>query len=63
MHRVGKAMGIRMIAEHVESRQSLEVLEKIGVEFVQGYHIAAPASVERFPRLVARHGRPRLKLA
>jgi diguanylate cyclase (GGDEF)-like protein/PAS domain S-box-containing protein len=63
MHRVGKAMGIRMIAEHVESRQSLEVLEKIGVEFVQGYHIAAPASVERFPRLAARNGRPRLKLA
>ena len=63
MHRVGKAMGIRMIAEHVESRQSLEVLEKIGVEFVQGYHIAAPASVERFPRLATRHGRPQLKLA
>jgi EAL domain-containing protein (putative c-di-GMP-specific phosphodiesterase class I) len=63
MHRVGKAMGIRMIAEHVESRQSLEVLEKIGVEFVQGYHIAAPASVQRFPRLATRSGRPQLKLA
>ena len=63
MHRVGKAMGIRMIAEHVESRVTLEVLEKIGVEFVQGYHIAAPASVKRFPRLAARNGRPSLKLA
>lgn len=63
MHRVGRAMGIRMIAEHVETRVTLEVLEKIGVEFVQGYHIAAPASVKRFPRLAARNGRPSLKLA
>jgi len=63
MHQVGKAMGIRMIAEHVESRQTLEVLEKIGVEFVQGFHIAAPAPVSRFPRLASRGGRPLLKLA
>ncbi|MEI2420088.1 EAL domain-containing protein, partial [Arthrospira platensis SPKY2] len=63
IHRVGCAMGIRMIAEHVESRQSLELLEKIGVEYVQGYHIAAPAPVARFPRLAARSGRPRLRLA
>jgi diguanylate cyclase (GGDEF)-like protein/PAS domain S-box-containing protein len=63
MHRVGTAMGIRMIAEHVESRASLEVLERIGVEFVQGFHIAAPASVSRFPRLASRNGRANLKLA
>src|SRR6056297_810443 len=63
MHQVGKAMGIRMIAEHVESRQTLEVLEKIGVEFVQGFHIAAPAPVSRFPRLASRTGRPLLRLA
>jgi diguanylate cyclase (GGDEF)-like protein/PAS domain S-box-containing protein len=63
MHRVGRAMGIRMIAEHVESRQTLEALEKIGVEFVQGFHIAAPAPVSRFPRLSSRTGRPLLRLA
>ncbi len=63
IHRVGRAMGIRMIAEHVESRVTLEVLEKIGVEFVQGFHIAAPAPVERLPRLAARGGQPVLRLA
>jgi diguanylate cyclase (GGDEF)-like protein/PAS domain S-box-containing protein len=63
IHRVGRAMGIRMVAEHVESRQTLEVLEKIGVEFVQGFHIAAPAPVTRFPRLASRTGRPLLRLA
>jgi diguanylate cyclase (GGDEF)-like protein/PAS domain S-box-containing protein len=63
IHRVGKAMGIRMIAEHVESRETLELLEQIGVEFVQGFHVAAPAPVTRFPRLASRCGRPLLRLA
>jgi diguanylate cyclase (GGDEF)-like protein/PAS domain S-box-containing protein len=63
IHRVGKAMGIRMIAEHVESRQALELLEKIGVEYVQGFHIAAPAPVAQLPRLSARGSRPVLRLA
>ena len=63
IHKVGKAMGIRMIAEHVESRETLELLEEIGVEFVQGFHIAAPASVSRFPRLATRGARPLLRLA
>jgi diguanylate cyclase (GGDEF)-like protein/PAS domain S-box-containing protein len=63
IHRVGKAMGIRMIAEHVESRETLEILEGIGVEYVQGFHIAAPAPVSRFPRLASRSGRPLLRLA
>jgi EAL domain-containing protein (putative c-di-GMP-specific phosphodiesterase class I) len=56
-------MGIRMIAEHVESRETLEVLERIGVDFVQGFHVAAPAPVTRFPRLASRSGRPLLRLA
>ena len=63
IHRVGKAMGIRMIAEHVESAEALVLLEQIGVEYVQGFHIAAPAPVTKFPRLAARRGRPNLRLA
>jgi diguanylate cyclase (GGDEF)-like protein/PAS domain S-box-containing protein len=63
IHRVGKAMGIKMIAEHVESRETLELLEQIGVEYVQGFHLGVPAPVSRFPRLAARNGRPALKLA
>jgi diguanylate cyclase (GGDEF)-like protein/PAS domain S-box-containing protein len=63
IHRVGKAMGIRMIAEHVESRQALELLETIGVEYVQGFYIAAPAPVAQLPRLSTRGTRPVLRLA
>lgn len=63
MKRVGNAMGIRTIAEHVESRETLEVLESIGVQYAQGFHIAAPAPVARFPRLARRGVPPLLRLA
>jgi len=45
---VGHAMGIETIAERVETRQVLEKLGALGVEFAQGYYIARPASVESF---------------
>ena len=45
---VGHAMGIEMIAERVESRQVLDKLGSLGVEFAQGYFIARPASIDTF---------------
>ena len=45
---VGHAMGIETIAERVESKQVLEKLGSLGIEFAQGYYIARPASVQSF---------------
>ena len=45
---VGHAMGIEIIAERVESRQVLDKLGRLGVEFAQGYFIARPASIDTF---------------
>ncbi len=45
---VGHAMGIETIAERVETKQVLEKLGSLGIEFAQGYYIARPASVESF---------------
>ena len=45
---VGHAMGIETIAERVESKQVLDKLSSLGVEFAQGYYIARPASVASF---------------
>ncbi len=45
---VGHAMGIETIAERVETKQVLEKLGALGVEFAQGYYIAKPASVKSF---------------
>ena len=48
---VGHAMGIETIAERVETRQVLDKLGALGVEFAQGYYIAKPASVRLFEPL------------
>lgn len=45
---VGQAMGIETIAERVETKQVLEKLGALGVEFAQGYYIARPTSVASF---------------
>ncbi len=48
IHEVGSAMGIETIAERVETREVLDKLGSLGVEFAQGYYIARPTSVESF---------------
>ncbi len=60
---VGNAMGIRTVAEHVDSQQVLDTLVSIGVEFAQGFFIARPAPVSEFPRLGDQGRLPELKLA
>ena len=45
---VGHAMGIETIAERVETKQVLEKLGSLGIEFAQGYYIARPTSVKSF---------------
>ncbi len=45
---VGHAMGIETIAERVETKEVLEKLGELGIEYAQGYYIARPASVQSF---------------
>ncbi len=45
---VGHAMGIETIAERVESKEVLDKLGLLGIEFAQGFYIARPASVQSF---------------
>lgn len=37
-------LGLKTIAEFVEDKDSLEMLEKMGVDFVQGYYIGKPSN-------------------
>ncbi len=50
--RVGHAMGIKTVAEHVETEAAAECLRQLGVDYMQGYAIArpAPATREAFAR-------------
>jgi EAL domain-containing protein (putative c-di-GMP-specific phosphodiesterase class I) len=57
---IGRAMGIKTVAERVESPEVLACLADIGVEYAQGIYIAVPQSVESLSRITRTH--PKLKL-
>lgn len=46
VNKIGHAMGIKTIAEFVEDEKILDELEKIGVDYAQGYGIAYPAPLD-----------------
>jgi EAL domain-containing protein (putative c-di-GMP-specific phosphodiesterase class I) len=44
--KIGRAMQVATIAEKVESAEVLEVLKEIGVDYIQGFHLAEPCAIE-----------------
>ena len=48
IRRVGEVMGIRTIAESVESQAVLDCVRGIGIDFAQGFHIHSPESYHAF---------------
>jgi diguanylate cyclase (GGDEF)-like protein/PAS domain S-box-containing protein len=57
---IGHAMGIKTIAERVETAEVLACLADIGVEYAQGIYVAIPESVESLSRITRTH--PQLRL-
>jgi diguanylate cyclase (GGDEF)-like protein/PAS domain S-box-containing protein len=48
--KVGRALGIATIAECVENEAVLKELQRIGVDFAQGFHLAHPRPIAQLPR-------------
>ncbi len=48
INHIGHVMGIKTIAEYVESDKLLEQVRDIGVDYVQGYAISKPAPLEEY---------------
>ncbi|MGB8855477.1 MAG: EAL domain-containing protein [Burkholderiales bacterium] len=47
INRIGHVMNIPTIAESVENKETLEMLEELGVNYAQGYHIARPMLLDQ----------------
>jgi len=60
INQVGQAMGIETIAERVETKEVLDKLSELGIEFAQGYYIARPTSVQTFEPWNEQSAAPRL---
>lgn len=46
VHRIGHQMGLKTVAEYVESDEILAILRQIGVDFVQGTAVHSPEPLE-----------------
>jgi diguanylate cyclase (GGDEF)-like protein len=46
IHRIGHQMGLKTVAEYVESEQTLALLRQIGVDYVQGNSVHSPEPLE-----------------
>jgi diguanylate cyclase (GGDEF)-like protein len=46
IHRIGHQMGLKTVAEYVESDQALALLREIGVDYVQGNGVHCPEPLE-----------------
>ncbi len=44
--KIGTAMQVATIAEKVESAEVLAVLKRIGVDYIQGFHLAEPCAID-----------------
>jgi Amt family ammonium transporter len=51
--RIGRTMGIAIIAERVDSPEVLNQLAELGVQYAQGHFIASPQPIEALAALVA----------
>ena len=46
INQIGSIMGLRTIAEFVENEKILQQLNKIGVDFAQGFYLGKPEQIE-----------------
>ncbi|HZP12478.1 MAG TPA: EAL domain-containing protein [Nevskiaceae bacterium] len=52
IHSVGRNMGIKTVAEYVETQNLLKRLREIGIDYAQGYAVAKPLPLEDLPDLI-----------
>jgi EAL domain-containing protein (putative c-di-GMP-specific phosphodiesterase class I) len=52
IHSVGRNMGIKTVAEYVETTSVLDRLREIGIDYAQGYAVARPLPLEDLPDLL-----------
>lgn len=44
---IAHAMGMQTVAEYVENQEIYDILQRIGVDYAQGYHISKPVSLDK----------------
>jgi EAL domain-containing protein (putative c-di-GMP-specific phosphodiesterase class I) len=50
-----KALGLRCVAEGIESAEQYRLLAELGCDTAQGFHIARPMTAERLTEILHSH--------
>ncbi|MDH3641795.1 MAG: EAL domain-containing protein [Gammaproteobacteria bacterium] len=50
---MGRILGMRVVAEGVETAEQVQQLKQIGCDFIQGFHFSKPLPADEFYRFVA----------
>lgn len=48
---MAKRLGIKTVAEGIETKEQVEYLRKIGCDIIQGYYFAKPMPIEKFEQI------------
>ncbi|MEG0570833.1 MAG: EAL domain-containing protein, partial [Oscillospiraceae bacterium] len=48
---MSKALNLQTVAEGVEERAQVDMLKRLGCDFIQGYYFARPMPIEQFKKL------------
>jgi EAL domain-containing protein (putative c-di-GMP-specific phosphodiesterase class I) len=54
--RMIKDMGLKIVSEGVETKEQLEAMKKLGVQYIQGYYFSKPLPQDEFVCFVKEHG-------
>lgn len=61
---LGHKLDLKVCAEGIESRETLDFLGSIGVDYVQGFHISRPLPAKEIPDVLQRwQSQPRIEAA
>ena len=52
-----KAIGLKIVAEGVETKEQLDAMEELGVDYIQGYYFSKPLQEKDFLRFIETHNR------
>lgn len=53
MHKIARTLGKITVAEFVEDMDTLAILRKLGIDYVQGYYLGHPAATKRCERIAS----------
>ena len=47
-----KGMNLEIVSEGIESKEQLEVMEELGIQYIQGYYFSKPLPQNKFVEFI-----------